>query len=76
MDKTLTTAEAAERLGVSPARVRQMVLAGQLPAEKFGRDLMILESNLKLVEDRHPGRPPKTKTQNGSKHATKKGGKK
>ena len=59
MDQTLTTKEAAERLGVSAARVRQMVLDGRLPAEKFGRDLMIKESNLSLVEDRKPGRPPK-----------------
>jgi excisionase family DNA binding protein len=60
MSATLTTREAAERLGVSPARVRQLVLAGDLPAEKFGRDLMIKEGDLKLVADRPMGRPPKT----------------
>lgn len=59
MSATLTTREAAERLGVSPARVRQLVLAGDLPAEKFGRDLMIKEGDLKLVADRPMGRPPK-----------------
>ena len=61
MSATLTTKEAAERLGVSPARIRQLVLAGDLPAEKFGRDLMIKEGDLKLVEDRPMGRPPKPK---------------
>ena len=59
MSESLTTKEAAARLGVSPARVRQLVLSGDLPAEKFGRDLMIKESDLKLVEDRPMGRPRK-----------------
>lgn len=72
MSATITTKEAAERLGVSAARVRQLVLAGDLPAEKFGRDLMIKESDLKLVEDRPMGRPPKAKS-NGA--GGKKGGK-
>ena len=58
--KLLTTAEAAERLGVSAPRVRRLVLDGRLPAEKFGRDHMIKESDLKLVEVRTPGRPPKS----------------
>ena len=61
MSATLTTKEAAERLGVSPARVRQLVLSGDLPAEKFGRDLMIKEGDLKLVENRPMGRPPNKK---------------
>jgi excisionase family DNA binding protein len=60
-DETLTTKEVAARLGVSSARVRQLVLAGDLPAEKFGRDLMIKESDLRLVADRPMGRPPKVK---------------
>ncbi len=72
MSASITTKEAAERLGVSPARIRQLVLAGELPAEKFGRDLMIKESDLKLVEDRPMGRPPKAKA-NGA--GAKKGGK-
>ena len=36
-----TTTEAAAQLGVTSARVRQMILKGELAAEKFGRDLMI-----------------------------------
>jgi excisionase family DNA binding protein len=62
----LTTSEAAERLGVTPGRVRQFVLSGRLPAEKIGRDLFIKESDLKLVEERPTGRP-------STKKATKKG---
>ena len=59
MDNGLTSKEAAERLGVTVARVRQLVLAGRLPAQKFGRDLVIKESDLKLLEGRKPGRPQK-----------------
>ena len=78
MSATLTTKEAAERLGVTPARVRQLVLAGDLPAEKFGRDLMIQENDLRLVRDRPMGRPPKpkeaasAKTGNSQKRANRK----
>jgi excisionase family DNA binding protein len=75
MSAILTTREAAEKLGVSPARVRQLVLAGNLPAEKFGRDLMIKEADLKLVEDRPMGRPPKPKS-SGAVTSKKKGGRK
>ena len=55
----ISTKEAAERLGVSVLRVQQLIWAERLPAQKFGRDYMIKESDLKLVEDRKPGRPPK-----------------
>lgn len=60
MNRTLTTKEAADLLNVSPSRVRQMVLSGRLPAEKFGRDLLIQEKDLALVANRKLGRPPKT----------------
>ena len=36
-----------------------MILSGQLPAEKVGRDLMIEENNLQFVKDRRVGRPKK-----------------
>ncbi len=55
----LTTEEAATHLGVTTARVRQMIIAGRLPAQRFGRSHMILESDLQLVENRKAGRPPK-----------------
>lgn len=55
----LTTKETAEKLGVSTGRIRQMVMNGQLPAEKFGRDLMIKQSDIKTVANRKTGRPPK-----------------
>ena len=59
MNGLLTTLEAADKLGVTPGRVRQMIVDGQLPATKMGRDNFIKESDLKLVENRKVGRPPK-----------------
>src|SRR5262249_42461515 len=38
-------------------RIRAMILAGRLPAEKFGHVHMIKEEDLALVADRKPGRP-------------------
>jgi hypothetical protein len=34
-----------------------MILAGRLPAEKFGRDVVTRVADLKLVQDRKIGRP-------------------
>jgi excisionase family DNA binding protein len=56
----LTTAEAAERLGISVRRVQQLVQDGRLPAKEFGGTFMIEEKDLKLVRERKPGRPRKT----------------
>jgi excisionase family DNA binding protein len=55
----LTTKQAAERLGITPRRVQALIEAGRLPASKFGRDYMIKEADLKLVQDRKVGRPKK-----------------
>lgn len=55
--KLLTTKDAAKKLGVSDGRVRAMIIAGRLPAEKFGRAHLIREEDLKLVRNRRPGRP-------------------
>lgn len=76
--ETLTTKEAAERLGVTVPRVHALIRTGRLPAEKRGRDVFINESDLKLVEHRPPGRPPKVKAEDAppTKATTKKGGKK
>ncbi|MFN0120671.1 MAG: helix-turn-helix domain-containing protein [Blastocatellia bacterium] len=59
-DERLTTKDAAERLGVTVGRIRQLVLAGTLPAEKFGRDLVIKAVDLASVTIYgKPGRPKK-----------------
>lgn len=36
--RPITVAEAAERLRVSPRRVRRLIEQGRLAAERFGRD--------------------------------------
>jgi excisionase family DNA binding protein len=53
----LTTKEVAERLKVSVRRVHALIEAERLPAQKYGRDYLIDEKDLKLVENRKPGRP-------------------
>jgi excisionase family DNA binding protein len=53
----LTTAQAAEKLGISPRRVLALIQAERLPAQPFGPTYMIQEKDLLLVKDRKPGRP-------------------
>ncbi len=59
MDKWLTTQQAAERLQLTDSRVRQLILEGRLPAQKFGHLNMIREDDLPLVAGIKRGRPPK-----------------
>ncbi len=80
--KLLSTPEVAERLGVTVARVQTFIWEGRLPAQKVGRDYVIQEEDLKLVQNRKTGRPPThPRTVNGhtkptKKNMTKKDGKK
>jgi excisionase family DNA binding protein len=60
----LTTKEVAEKLGLSVGRVQQFIAEGRLPATKIGQTNLVKESDLKLVEDRKTGRPPKSKKDN------------
>ncbi len=55
----LTTSEVAERLGVTVQRIHQFIRDERLPAQKMGRDYIIKEGDLKPLEDRPIGRPPK-----------------
>ena len=57
--KILTTTQVAKILKVNDSRVRQLILSGRLPAQKLGRDWIILEKDLSKVADRKPGRPKK-----------------
>lgn len=59
--KFLSVAEAAERLGVTRARVNQLINNNRLPAQRIGRAFAIREEDLSLVEIRKTGRPPKVK---------------
>lgn len=58
----LTTKKAASMLGVSDARVRQMVRSGQLAAKKQGRDNYVYLWSVKerLNNPPKPGRPQKS----------------
>ena len=56
--KLLTAKQAAEILGVHHSRVRVLIREGRLPAQKLGREWIIMESDLEKVKDRKPGRPP------------------
>jgi len=59
----LTVSQAAARLGVTPDRVRKLIVAGGLKAERFGPPpkgrYVISEEDLEafMVLDRSPGRP-------------------
>jgi excisionase family DNA binding protein len=53
----LTTAQAAQELHVSRSRVIHLIHAGRLPAQKIGRDWLILPADLELVRVRVNGRP-------------------
>ena len=70
--KLLTTEEAGARLGVSAKRVRQLITENRLPAQRFGRMLLIDETDLRLVKDRKPGRPPSAKAKTGRRRLGRK----
>jgi len=66
MENFLTTHQAAEKLGVTAGRIRQLIVEGRLPAVKMGRDNFIKASDLRLVENRKVGRPTKENTRAAS----------
>ena len=55
----LSVAEAAEKLGVTRARVNQFISENRLPAQRIGRSFVIKENDLVLIENRKTGRPAK-----------------
>jgi len=57
----LTTTEAAHVLGVSSARVRQLIADGRLAAARLGRDYLIEAADVRTLSLllRRPGRPRK-----------------
>jgi len=63
----LTTAEAANKLNKTVRHVQWLITEGRLPAERVGRDYLIREEDLKLVEGLKRGRPPKATTEIASK---------
>jgi excisionase family DNA binding protein len=63
----ISTADAAEKLGVHITRVQVLIREGRLPAQMIGGSYVINDEDLKLVADRKPGRPQK----NAGKSMTK-----
>ena len=66
MDKQLyTTNEAADLLGVTPARVRQMVSRNEIESEKLGRDRFITAEAIAEAQQRKtkPGPVPREKAE-------------
>jgi excisionase family DNA binding protein len=62
--KLLTTSEAAQKLGISERRVRQLINEGKLEAHKLGRDYAVEESVIESVKTYgKAGRPPKVKSE-------------
>jgi excisionase family DNA binding protein len=61
----LTTKQAAEKLGVGIRWIQALITDGRLPARKIGRDYIINEKDLKLVEGMKPGPKPKAKKKGG-----------
>lgn len=60
----ITTSKAAEILGVSPVRVRQLIQQGRLASEKQGRDHLLNEDvvwKFKRQGRKKRGRPRKAK---------------
>jgi excisionase family DNA binding protein len=59
--KIIGTREAANRLNVTPDRVRKMIDAKRLKAIKVGREWLIDPKHLEAVKDRKVGRPRKAR---------------
>lgn len=52
MIKKITTKELATRVELSDIRIRQMILSGEIKAEKFGRDYMIDAEYIEIIKNR------------------------
>lgn len=79
--RLLTTQQAAAELGINDSRVRQLIRAGELKAQQFGRAYLLEAAEVeklvgKVGNDGKVGRPPKVKTKTGSKDGKKGGWKK
>lgn len=58
-ENLISLTEAAEKLGLTRKRVFDFIKDERLPAQKIGTTYVIRESDLDLIKDRKPGRPPK-----------------
>jgi excisionase family DNA binding protein len=53
MSKEYTVQEAANKVGVSSSRIRQMVLAGEIDHRYFGRVIVVTEEGIKNAKARN-----------------------
>jgi len=63
MGKLFTTEDAAKYLGVTPSRVRQLIMEDRLESEKYGRDHLIQKialENFAKNGKKKRGRPKKS----------------
>ena len=65
MEDWITTAEASQLSGYSPVHIRRLIRAGEIDAQKWGRDWQVsrdsLINYLKLIETKGKKRGPKPK---------------
>lgn len=66
----LTTTEFAKQVGLTRARIIQMLLAGDLEGEKFGSNWAIEDSLVQVVKDR-PEVRGKSKKKGGARRPVK-----
>jgi excisionase family DNA binding protein len=52
MSKKISTNEFAERMGLTPFRIRQLIYDGSIKAEKIGRDWIIDEKYIVAIKNR------------------------
>jgi excisionase family DNA binding protein len=57
MPEYISTKEAAERLGISPRRLLQLIKTNRLPAIKPGHDWLVNPDDLEKVKHRPTGYP-------------------
>jgi len=59
MNDLLTTSEVADIVGLSDARIRQLIYAKILPSTKIGNMNLVKRDDLQLLDNRKQGRPKK-----------------
>ncbi len=57
----LTTQQVAVLTGKHRVTIRRLAKEGDIPAERFGRDWLILASDIAKIPTRDPGRPKGSK---------------
>lgn len=66
----LTTGEAAHRLGLAQSSVRRLILNGELPATKHGRDWLIDERDVAALAASPRPKPGRKRKQGHDHEAT------